>query len=256
MRKLTQMRGWLIGARTRTLLYHSISDSPADPFSVSPAAFIEQMTWLSESGLQVIPNSRLVEAIRQGIDLPKTVVLTFDDAFSDFYDVAMPVLQDFGFPATVFLPTGQIGQMSKWGEHATTRKLMSMDQIALALELGFEFGSHTVNHISLPDAELDILAWELEDAFRCLQELTGSASIALAYPFGRGALREQRVARTIGYSCAYLAGGLWGNGRGSDPFALVRNPIYQNTPLVEFARHATGRSDLSRLLADIHGKAV
>lgn len=40
------------------------------------------------------------------------VVLTFDDGYQDFYDVAYPILRTYKLPATLFVPTSMIGEKS------------------------------------------------------------------------------------------------------------------------------------------------
>lgn len=73
---------------------------------VSPAAFEKQMRIIEEFFEVVsledickkVPNSR-----------KPTCVLTFDDGWNDFYTNVYPVLKKYRYPATVFLPTGYIG---------------------------------------------------------------------------------------------------------------------------------------------------
>ena len=44
----------------------------------------------------------------------KTVVLTFDDGYEDFFTLAYPILNRYGFSATVFLVTDLVGGKSNW----------------------------------------------------------------------------------------------------------------------------------------------
>jgi peptidoglycan/xylan/chitin deacetylase (PgdA/CDA1 family) len=250
-RKWLQICAWLQGARARTLLYHSISDSPDDHFAVTPQTFRVQMRWLVEQGWRSLTACQLIDAITEGKDLSKSVVITFDDGERDFLEVAVPILSEFGLKVTLFAPTGFLGRTNSWNRHAPARALLTTDELIEVAQQGFEVGSHTVSHPSLPDLDDERLAFELCESRRFIESITRQRQVTLAYPFGRAGRREQVAASEAGYAGAFLAGGLWGNGRGSQLFALTRETITRNTSLNEFVRLVTGRSDLARLWRDL-----
>ncbi len=54
----------------------------------------------------VIGMPQFLNAIEKGAPLPKRAVLiTFDDAYADFAEIAWPILKRFQLPATMFVPT-------------------------------------------------------------------------------------------------------------------------------------------------------
>jgi peptidoglycan/xylan/chitin deacetylase (PgdA/CDA1 family) len=246
--KLREIRGAQSGKRARVLLYHSISDTPQDPFSVSPAMFRSQMSWLQENNFRVISTRELVTSIQQNLNLPRTVALTFDDALVDFFDLAIPILNEFHYPAAVFVPTGLAGQDGNWSSSSMQHKVMAEGQLLQAAQMGFELGSHTAHHVSLPEQDPPSLHAELQESMAYLVRLTGKDRLPLAYPYGRGGLREQAAARLVGYTCAFLAGGLWGAGKGSNLFALPREMVQQENSLQDFSRIVSGQMDFQRVM--------
>ena len=74
--------------------------------SATPAAFARQMEFLAEN-FQVISMAELLHAYRSGLPVPpRSVMITFDDAYRDFAEHAWPVLQRLRLPVTLFVPTG------------------------------------------------------------------------------------------------------------------------------------------------------
>jgi hypothetical protein len=67
--------------------------------------FRKRMALLREAKCSVVNLGEALKRLDQGTLPPRSVVLTFDDGFADFYDVAWPILREFGFPATVYLTT-------------------------------------------------------------------------------------------------------------------------------------------------------
>jgi peptidoglycan/xylan/chitin deacetylase (PgdA/CDA1 family) len=77
---------------------------------------------------------------------PRYVVLTFDDGYLDFYTQAFPVLRQYGFTATVFLPTDYIDS-SKPGLKGKYH--LTWDLVRELSQSGIDFGSHTCSHPQL-----------------------------------------------------------------------------------------------------------
>jgi peptidoglycan/xylan/chitin deacetylase (PgdA/CDA1 family) len=61
-------------------MYHSISDTPHDPFAIHPDVFESQMDALVARGEQVIGLEEALYRLRQWKNVRRMVVVTFDDA--------------------------------------------------------------------------------------------------------------------------------------------------------------------------------
>jgi peptidoglycan/xylan/chitin deacetylase (PgdA/CDA1 family) len=111
--------GWNATAGIRrhpcvVLAYHRISDSGGHFSHVPLRAFRDQMTWIRRHCTVLAPGN-LRAAARSGADRPR-VLITFDDGYRDYYDVAYPVLKALDIPAITFLSTRFIddGRLFWW----------------------------------------------------------------------------------------------------------------------------------------------
>ena len=132
------------------LMYHSISNGTG-PTSISATDFEVQMKLLSEADVQVISMDRLL-ALRKGVENSGShfVIITFDDGFTDFAETAWPILQKYGFPSIVYIPTKHVGNSENWrGADSPPRPLMNWSTIRSLADVGVDFGSHTISHPDL-----------------------------------------------------------------------------------------------------------
>jgi peptidoglycan/xylan/chitin deacetylase (PgdA/CDA1 family) len=99
----------LRNSRVLVLCYHGIALKDehlwAPALFVSPAQFRRHMEALRRNRCTVLTLDDALTGIANG-DLPeRATVLTFDDGTYDFYKIAWPILEEFGYPATLYLPT-------------------------------------------------------------------------------------------------------------------------------------------------------
>ena len=60
---------------------------------------------LKDGGYRVLPLDEALRLLQAKRLPPRSVTITFDDGFYDFHRHAVPLLEEFNFPATVFLST-------------------------------------------------------------------------------------------------------------------------------------------------------
>lgn len=213
------------------LMYHYVrpDPGPGDPIgrglSVSPERFAEQMAWLAQEGYTPITLGELADVRARRRALPsKPIVLTFDDGYRDFYTAAFPVLQQYGFKATLFVITGVVDQEP----YVTWDMIAEMDRSGLV-----EIGSHTVSHNQLPSLGEAQARAEVMDSKQVLEAHLGHPVRAFCYPVGRVDTRSVAAVRDAGYEIAVTTQG----GRATaeqDPLLLPRVRIHGGASMEQF----------------------
>jgi peptidoglycan/xylan/chitin deacetylase (PgdA/CDA1 family) len=95
--------------------YHRVADATSDLFEqcVSPRNFDEQMEVLRRIA-NPLPLEDLVQRVTAGELPPRAVGVTFDDAYADLGDHAIPSLRRVEVPATVFAVSAMLGKQFWW----------------------------------------------------------------------------------------------------------------------------------------------
>lgn len=233
--------------RIPVLLYHSVSDT-VDPrfgeWAVSRALFSAHMDALAREGYRAITVRELAKTVfaTDGQAPERTVVITFDDAFEDFYTAAWPELRDNGLTATVFVTTGCVGATSRWLDRQGEgdRRLMGWDQIAEVSAAGVECGAHGHTHVQLDAVRPARLHEEVVRSKEALSSLIGPVA-SFAYPHGYHSRRVRRAVREAGFSsgCA-VADGL--ASASDDPYAMSRLVIRTATSVESLLERVGGRA--------------
>jgi peptidoglycan/xylan/chitin deacetylase (PgdA/CDA1 family) len=95
----------LIDGPTAVLIYHRVGTLAHDPhlLAVSQDNFRSQLNYLKK-------NFHVVRFEDDWKNIPKpAVAITFDDGYADNCLNALPILEEVGIPATVFITTGHVG---------------------------------------------------------------------------------------------------------------------------------------------------
>ncbi len=198
------------------LTYHSISNEIVPDETVTPDEFERQLQYIEEN-YKVIPLEEAMEYLQTDIEKgSSSIVITFDDGYSDNYYNAYPLLKKHNFPATIFLITDFIKN--------NVSKYLSPSEIHEMKSNNISFGSHTISHRILTGLRKEEIIREIKGSKDILESQLGQRINSFAYPVGTRADFDDaimEIVKAYKYTCA--CSNVYGmNGKNDDIFALKR----------------------------------
>jgi peptidoglycan/xylan/chitin deacetylase (PgdA/CDA1 family) len=190
------------------LCYHAVSERWPAALAIAPQHLEEHVSMLADRGYRGVTFHEAV----MGRQTPKALAITFDDAYRSVIELALPILSQAGFPATVFAPTDFVGTeepmawpgIDQWrdSEHREELVPMSWEELDSLARAGWEIGSHTRSHPRLPTLGSAALDAELQGSRQEIERHLGRPCHSLSYPYGDHDQHVVEAARRAGYAAA------------------------------------------------------
>lgn len=220
-------------------MYHGVCRLSQDPNDacVSQERLRSHMRYLQLRGLRGVSMQELRLASSRG-GARGLVGLTFDDGYDNFLSSALPVLEQFGFSATVFVIGGMMGQQNDWPHFYDPRpqlRLLSASGVREISDRGMEVGSHSMSHARLVGLQPEQLRTEVSESRSILSEIVGREVEGFCYPYGFLDSAAIQAVRSAGYdyACAVVEREGW------DDYTLPRIPIFERDGYARFAAKLT-----------------
>lgn len=218
----------------KAVVYHTIS-APDFPLpaniDISSERFEEHLKWLAKRPERVVPLRNLLTVS----PAENLIAVTFDDGYKDNLTVALPLLEKYNLPATIFVSAGFIGEEGY---------LTGEDLKILAAHPLITIGSHALWHRHLTELPPSEARHELIESKKILEEIINQTVDLLAYPYGDCNSEIERLSEDCGYLAAWS---VW-NGNNT-PHSLWRVPLGRNDNLFRFmAKVSSAYFPLKRII--------
>jgi peptidoglycan/xylan/chitin deacetylase (PgdA/CDA1 family) len=219
------------------LCYHAVSEEWGADLSVAPAQLESQLQNVLGRGYT---GATFHDAVHSPPG-PKTVAVTFDDAYRSVIELAHPIMSRLGVPGTVFVPTSFTGTevpmtwpgIDHWigGPHEEELLPMSWEELATLASAGWEIGAHTRTHPHMTQLDDDALAEELQASRRDCEANLGLPCRSFAYPYSD---EDERVVTATGEAGFTAAGTLPASMHPASPLHYPRVGIYVDDDSLRF----------------------
>ncbi|MFD4416963.1 polysaccharide deacetylase family protein [Bacillus safensis] len=173
------------------LMYHSISSG--NSLRVPKSEFASHMKWLKDNDYVTLsPEEAYRVFTTNSMPSKKSVLITFDDGYTDNYTKAFPILKQYGMKATIFMIEQSIGRPN----HLTDEQMDEMMAHGISIE------SHTIHHLELNRLSKQQQEDELKESKTFFDQRFSQRTRMVSYPVGRYNEETLKLAKEAGYQMA------------------------------------------------------
>ena len=177
---------WFIPAagNVAILMYHKVTHSENDSLAITTTYLRKQFDYIKRKGYKVVSLSQLMKIEAEEKKLSeKYVVLTFDDGYKNNKELLLPILEEYGFCATISLTVGYIGNENIW-DGGGLKLLSYADLKEMSSLQNIEFALHSYKHQSYSDMTIEEIKDDVDECKKQLKINKIPFIAVLAYPYG------------------------------------------------------------------------
>lgn len=233
--ELRETYDWKGNENTNLVCASFYRDRVPVPLFTDVADFKKQMIYLKENHYSFLTMHDVRKYYEEGTFLPpRSVMITFDDAFQSVFEYAYPVLKQLDIRATLFVVSGWVYDKPTLFARQQS-KVMSWHELESMGDV-FDFANHT-HALHVRDASNKSMLLKTSEASlfadlkRCDRYVTQHDTFA--YPFGE--FDDAVIAKLKQWGIRYAFTTQTGiNNSTTDPLKLHRNLVYYGCPLDAF----------------------
>ena len=196
-----------------TLMYHRFDENKYPSTNIQMDVFKQQMKIIKDSKYSFYDPKDLIKNFHIP-KIEKKILLTVDDAFSSFYEVAWPYLKKEKIPFILFVSTEAIGRNG----YMTWSQIKELEKENIVY-----IGNHSHTHDYLVDLKNTDFIKDINTASTIFIKNLGYNPIFFSYPFGEYSnLIKEHITRNFKFSFGQHSGVIDVN---KDQYELPRFPI-------------------------------
>ena len=197
-------------------MYHRFDENKYPSTNIKMEVFVKQIEMIKNANYEFYDIQEFIDNFNQPKN-KKKILITIDDAFSSFYEIAWPFLKENRIPFILFVSTEPVGN----------KGYMTWDQIREIEQESYGYiGHHSHTHDYLIEKSEEDFIEDIEIASKIFLKELGYVPNLFSYPFGEySKFMKDYISENFSFAFGQHSGVIDLN---KDKYELPRFPINEN----------------------------